>query len=326
MSATASKSSLQGSVSYDRYSKVFECILPHFEQYERICFAAAYTLGLFALLTQAFATLLHTQDTAFFGGSVIESRRLGYIVGFIATFIAGLNVLLPFSHSATKCREISGVIARYLLTKEDVPVRVIYKIFDVDTLCFRHPTAFPGCSIQEICSGENTALLGKRVTLKDTHRNGKGTEGLTQPKKNRSISFTQYSQLLVCASADFNRYAEMLLLVYYVLVILQLVFTIVTSVFHGDAANLFGGRETTSLIGLVCGFFGTVTGGIVTIVPIQAAAIRCKASYSTCNEYLISEEDMSLNDIEMLYKTPCLCFINPLMRDKCNALIDVAVD
>lgn len=314
----------QESVPYTRYGPIFKCILPFFETYERAFFATSYTISLLALFSQAFATLLHLQtENSILFQNINESDRWGYIVGLIATFAAGANVLLPFSKSAGECREVSALIARHLVSKEDVPITTIYRIYSQNTLCFKHPTIQKGCTIEELCNSNETKRKSSQPAKYQLNMDSwQSTPQSANTALQTTIEFTTYSEMLLCASRGFNKHAERFFLTFYILALIQLLFTAATALFHGN--NLFlTSTDTSNLFGLLSGFIGTISGGILAVIPIETSAYRCRNAYCICNEYLLSETDMPSLAIQSLYETPCLCFTNPLLEEECRSMLNV---
>lgn len=317
----------RSTVPYTRYAPVFRCILPYFEHYERSFFATAYAISLMALFSEAFSTLLHLQTgNSILFGTLQDASRWGYIVGLLATFAASLNVLLPFSKSAGECREVSALIARHLVTADDLPMTVVYRIFNQNTLCFKHPTIREGCTIEELVQRDPKGFVETSKYTRTFHPplniHDNETHVAGRAPEQSVIPFTAYSEMLVCASRGFDRLAVRFATAFYILAMIQLFFTAATALFHGDNLNV-SQDGVSNLLGLLCGFVGTIAGGILAVVPIETAFYRCRNSYCICNEYLLSEMDMPASVVQSLYETPCLCFVNPLMRDECSGLLDV---
>ena len=317
----------QSSVPYTRYAPIFRCILPYFESYERSFFAVSYSISLISLFSEAFATLLHLQTSnSILFGDIEEANRWGYIIGLVATFFAGASVLLPFSKSAGECREVSALIARHLVTAEDVPMTIVYRIYNQNTLCFRHPTIRRGCTIEELISRNPEGFIESEYSrsfhpgLEISHS---ASNVAGRAPKQPSIPFVAYSEMLVCASRGFDRLTVRFGVSFYVIALIQLLFTAATALFHGNNLQI-SSSDVSNLLGLLCGFVGTISGGILAVVPIETAFFRCRNAYCVCNEYLISEMDLPASVIQSLYETPCLCFKNPMMKEECSSLLDVA--
>ena len=305
-----------GHVPFHRYAPVVKRAIEPFAKCERIFFSLSYTIALTSLFCQTLATLLHLQTSeSLLFESAHSAQRLGYSIGLAATFFAGAQALLPFSKGASECRDLTSTLARYIVSREDMPVSVVARIYAVDTLCFRHPTSsIDCCSIQELYAEEVAQLV-------PATGNGKRRPGATYHHA-MLITYERYSETLLRASHEFNRLSQQFFLVYYLIAAVQLLFTAATAVLHGNVGTLLGGPGAANLTGLLCGFVGTVAGGIVSVVPVEVAAHRCRSSYSLCCEYLLSEAPMAPVVFETLHQTPCLCFTNPMLHPGCATLLE----
>lgn len=310
--------SAKQTIPYARFSPLFRCILPHFERYERVFFATSYALSLIALFSEALSTLLHLQTTdSLIFGNEDDADTWGCVVGLVATFAAGANVLLPFAKAAGECREVSAIMARHLMTAEDVPMTQIYRIYSQTMLCFRHPTMYDGCTIEELAHANPKSFYlstHSHPVINTRHSTGRksGSDFLKHP----GMLFTAYSEVLLCAAQGFDRLSRRFFLIFYMTALLQIFFTAATALFHADNLGLQD-KQVSNLLGLLSGFIGTIAGGILAVVPIETAAFRTRNAYCICNEYLVSEQDLPATVIQSLYETPCLCFRNPMFHEEC---------
>jgi hypothetical protein len=129
------------------------------------------------------------------------------------------------------------------------------------------------------------------------------------------------AELLKCVANDFNSISIKLKFVFYLLASLQVIFSTLSAVMHGNQkSGILGDENTVILEGLIYSICSEIIAGILIIIPISTSLDNCKRSYILAIEYSVSREAVPRKILRQMYEANTLCFTHPFTRSYCEKL------
>lgn len=287
------------SASFAQYSEFFECALPRMQRYATLFkFVARAHKSVTLSLTFA-VTLLNVLQ----GYDKTQS-----IVGLLAAISIALDALFPFREAGEQSTTAAKTMARYLLTRDDVPHKMLVTIANTECLWLTHPTS-NSCAHGDRAPGARRNMTGDRRPA---------------PMRTVAQSDTTTEFEMRCAVIGFDTIAKRFYAIYYVLVSTQIIVTLTAALLHSSWRDLGVPPHAIAVIGAGLGGWAAFVGSLVALLPIEAYAKECRMSYALTIEYYISGAQVPKVVLEQLKATQTLCFLNPMLAEQC--LMPVAID
>lgn len=335
-------------IPYGNFADVAKCSLSLYTRYARLFFYLNAFQTILALSLTALTTVLH---------AIPGYDEFGYLAGFAATFVIAINSLIPFRDASKQSSEASLVLARHINLQESMSGKLLYKLTNTPTLWLSHPTSY--CVNKNVprTLGQSRTMESNRQTQNSLSQNTAQTRqsngqtrtqfvGESGQRKNpfvgesgqtttrdyarpssgsngvfRMQSVNQMA-IIKCVIKKFDLIASRLFGLYYVIMIIQITFTILTSLFHAfNSMTLIEvPPDTARVFGLAFGGVSTLLGTVLATFPIEVAARQSREAYALTFEYYVSGSPVPDSVLDCLYEVNTLCFQNPMYESKCIQL------
>lgn len=310
----------KSTIPYERYAPLFDCYLKYYNRRERIYAFLGHGLNFSTLLAQFLTTLIQIQsDENHLFGDEASTRTIAYWSGFLAIFLAGLGCVLPFEKSASQYRYASTIMARYLTTREPLPRYEVHNVYEIDTIFMPSVGTYRDCRMVET----SVEIRSRQGTDSTPSVNSSTASRRKHTRQGDSAPFREYAPILVCANDDFKTHALTLFRVYYFLTTIELFSISATAVFHNNPSlGMDTSDERLQLVMVISGIVGTLASAVVAAVPFRDVAEQCMNAHGLINEYILSEDELPMTVLNLLYATPTLFSKNPLLSMRCLKVAD----